>query len=254
MPSLTRSHRFTLKLALVVALLVCSHARASAADFIEGRVVGVADGDTITVLTRDERQHRVRLLGIDAPESGQAYGQRAKQHLSDLVFGKQVGVWVTKLDRYGRALGKVQSGGRDVNLEQVRAGMAWYYRHYERDVFKEDRRLYDRAESEARAAGRGLWADQNPTPPWDFRRGRRGGARDGEGATGETIGPPAGGEREPRSARGAPPIPVREPEADTVYITRTGAKYHRLNCRYLRRTRIPVALKYAKQQGQLYPF
>jgi len=155
-------------------LLICLPSYARAVDFIEGEVVAIADGDTLTVLDRDKRQHRVRLLGIDAPERGQDFGERSRQSLADLVFRKQVSVAVPKLDRYGRKLGKVTVGRTDVNLEQLRAGMAWYYRQYESDVFREDRAVYDRAERDARAAKRGLWADPRPTPPWEFRRTERG--------------------------------------------------------------------------------
>lgn len=95
-----------------------------AASVIEGRVVGVSDGDTVTVLDAGRRQHKFRLLGIDAPEKDQDFGERSKQSLSDLVFGKDVMVEYEKKDRYGRTLGKVVVGGRSANLEQVRAGLA----------------------------------------------------------------------------------------------------------------------------------
>ena len=165
-------HATLLALLLTVCLPVC----ARAVDFVEGEVISIADGDTLTVLDRDKRQHRVRLLGIDAPERGQDFGERSRQSLADLVFNKQVHVIVPKLDRYGRKLGKVTLGRTDVNLEQLRAGMAWYYRQYAADVFKDDRPIYDRAEREAKAAKRGLWADPRPVAPWEFRlteRGRR---------------------------------------------------------------------------------
>lgn len=164
--------RHTVLLALL--LLACLPVCARAVDFVEGEVVAIADGDTLTVLDNDKRQHRVRLLGIDAPERSQDFGERARQSLASLVFRKQVNIVVPKLDRYGRKLGKVTLGGRDINLEQLRAGMAWYYRQYESDVFREDRATYDRGEREARAAKRGLWADPRPTPPWEFRRTERG--------------------------------------------------------------------------------
>lgn len=163
---------------LAVLLLTCLPSYARAVDFVEGEVVAIADGDTLTVLDRDKRQHRVRLLGIDAPEGSQDFGERSRQSLADLVFRKRVHVIVPKLDRYGRKLGKVALGTTDVNLEQLRAGMAWYYRQYEADVFKDDRAVYDRAEREAKAAKRGLWADPRPTPPWEFRRAGRGGDSD----------------------------------------------------------------------------
>jgi endonuclease YncB( thermonuclease family) len=162
------------RVVIVSALLaLCLPAAARAVDFVEGAVVAVSDGDTITVLDRDRRQHRVRLLGIDAPERGQDFGERSHQSLAGMVFGKQVHVIVPKLDRYGRKLGKVTVGKVDVNLEQIKAGMAWYYRQYQEDVFKIDRPLYDRAEREAKAVKRGLWADPRPISPWEFRRTER---------------------------------------------------------------------------------
>jgi len=108
------------------------------ADFT-GEVVGVADGDTITVLDATKVQHKVRLTGIDAPEKKQPFGNRSKQSLSDMVFNKTVTVETDKRDRYGRELGKVLAGGQDANLEQVRAGMAWHYKAYERTQSATDR-------------------------------------------------------------------------------------------------------------------
>lgn len=152
---------------------------AGSARTIEGRVVAVADGDTLTVPAANNRQTRVRLQGIDAPESRQAFGAVSKRNLSDLVFDRQVTVEYEKTDRYGRTLGKVIANGRDVNLEQIKAGLAWHYKHYQEEQTPEDRRVYSDAEAEARAAKRGLRADPAPTPPWDFRRGKRGTAEDG---------------------------------------------------------------------------
>jgi endonuclease YncB( thermonuclease family) len=129
-------------------------------------VVGVTDGDTITVL-RDGRHEALRLHGIDAPEKRQAFGERAKQFTSDLVFGKTVVVRVGGRDRYGRTIADVfLRDGRSVNQEVVRAGYAWQYRRY-----SGDQRLAV-LEAEARAAFRGLWADPNPEPPWEWRQGR----------------------------------------------------------------------------------
>lgn len=140
---------------------------------IEGRVVGVADGDTVTVLDADKVQHKIRLSGIDAPEKNQDFGNRSKQSLSDLVFSKQVTVETDKTDRYGREVGKVLVNGLDANLEQVQRGFAWHYRAYKREQSFNDRVLYDLAESDARAARRGLWRDAYPEPPWDYRQQRR---------------------------------------------------------------------------------
>lgn len=149
-----------------IALLVALQANAAT---IEGRVVAVADGNTVTVMDGTNTQHKIRLAGIDTPEKSQPYGQRSKQSLSDLVFDKAVVVETDKVDKYRRAVGKVLVGGTDANLEQVARGMAWHYKAYEREQSANDRRLYDLAEKEARAAKRGLWADADPMPPWEFR-------------------------------------------------------------------------------------
>lgn len=140
---------------------------------VQGLVVGVSDGDTIAVLDDDKTQHKIRLAGIDAPEKGQAFGQRSKEHLSDLVYKKTVTVEGSKKDRYGRTVGKVLVNGVDANLEQVRADFAWHYKQYEREQSKADRVTYAQAEDEARAAKRGLWRDIEPMPPWDWRHRSR---------------------------------------------------------------------------------
>ena len=145
-----------------------------AAETISGKVIGVADGDTVTVLDATKTQHKIRLSGIDALEKAQPFGQRSKENLSRLVFGKQVSVDATKTDRYGRAVGTVIVGDVDANLEQVRAGFAWHYKKYEREQSAEDRSDYARAETEARAARTGLWRDATQVAPWDWRGCRRG--------------------------------------------------------------------------------
>ena len=150
---------------LLLALACTAHA-----ETITGRVVGVADGDTITVLDADKVQHKIRLAGIDAPEKKQALGNRSKESLSELVFDKTVAVETTKRDKYGRQIGKVLVDGRDVNLVQVERGMAWFYRQYQREQSPNDQRLYEAAEDAARAGKRGLWRDADPVPPWEFRR------------------------------------------------------------------------------------
>ena len=148
---------------------------ASGADaYVLGRTVGVTDGDTITVLDANRTPIRVRLFGIDAPEKAQDFGQKAKQALSVLVFGREVRVEVTSTDRYGRSIGKVHAGTTYVNLAMVQAGFAWHYRQYAPD----DQDLLG-AEVAARAAGKGLWAQPNPTPPWEWRRADKGSRVDG---------------------------------------------------------------------------
>ena len=134
-----------------------------------GRVVSIEDGDTIIVLDEENGTYKIRLQGIDAPEGGQAFGNRSRQNLSDEVFGKQVTIEWSKRDRYGRIVGKILLDGNDVCLEQVRAGMAWHYKYYQAEQSAEDRKVYADAEDEARATRQGLWVDANPMPPWEFR-------------------------------------------------------------------------------------
>lgn len=110
-----------------------------------GRVVSVADGDTITVLDDSNTQHKIRLAGIDAPERKQPFGQRSKELLSDLVFGKTVQIEIDKTDRFGRQVGKVLIAGRDANLAIVAAGLAWHYKKYQKEQSASDRLLYSRA-------------------------------------------------------------------------------------------------------------
>lgn len=145
------------------------------AELISGRVVRVADGDTVTVLDGAKVQHKVRLAGIDAPEKSQPYGQKSRESLEELVAGKAVIVETHKKDRYGRHVGKILVNGRDMNIEQIRRGLAWFYRQYEGELTPDDRQSYDRSESEARDFKKGLWSDRSAVPPWEFRQ--RAGAR-----------------------------------------------------------------------------
>ena len=137
---------------------------------IQGKVVSVADGDTITVLDATNTQHKIRLQGIDAPEKAQAFGQKSKQSLSQLVHSKQVTVEFQKKDKYDRSVGKVVLNGTDVCLEQIKLGMAWHYKHYESEQPKEDRETYAQAEIAARTNAIGLWKDKQTIPPWEYRR------------------------------------------------------------------------------------
>lgn len=143
---------------------------AAFANTLSGEVVGLADGDTVTILDAFKVQHRVRLAGIDAPEKRQPFGDQSRQHLARLVFRKQVVVDWRKTDRYGRIVGKVTVGQVDAGLEQVRAGMAWHYKAYAMEQSPEDRAAYAEAEDSARSSHQGLWSDKHSVPPWDFRR------------------------------------------------------------------------------------
>jgi len=140
------------------------------AEKLTGRVVAIGDGDTITILDSANTQHRIRLAGIDAPELSQTFGEQSKLSLSGLIFGKDVSVGYQKIDQYGRPVGKILLDGKDINLEQIKAGMAWHYKEYQREQGSEDRDAYAMAEDEARIARRGLWRDPNPVEPSEFRK------------------------------------------------------------------------------------
>lgn len=135
---------------------------------LQGRVVSVADGDTITVLDDARQQHKIRLYGIDAPEKKQDWGQASKKYLSEMIFGKIVKVEVMDIDLYKRSVGKVYIDDKYVNLEMVRAGMAWHYVQYAR----KDKDLAE-AQSSARENKTGLWSIADPVPPWEFRHKKK---------------------------------------------------------------------------------
>jgi micrococcal nuclease len=136
------------------------------AEDFTGKVVGIVDGDTIDVL-HNGKAERVRLDGIDCPESRQAFGSRAKQATSQLAFGKEVRVIDKGKERYGRMIGVVilPASSLYLNAALVRSGYAWQYKQYSKDP------ALARYETEARQAKRGLWVDSKPVPPWEFRRG-----------------------------------------------------------------------------------
>jgi endonuclease YncB( thermonuclease family) len=161
-------------LALLALVLVIPFAlqQAFAAD-LDGRVVGVKDGDTIELLAAGNVRTTVRLAAIDAPELKQAYGQAAKRALSALAFDRPARVAWTKTDDYGRVVGKLWIDGADVNLQMVERGYAWHYKRYAGEQTAADRQRYAAAEVRARDAKRGLWADPDAVPPWLFRHGAR---------------------------------------------------------------------------------
>jgi endonuclease YncB( thermonuclease family) len=131
--------------------------------------VSVAYGDTLTILDSFNEQHRMRLCGIHAPEKKRPFGSRSRQNLAALALAKYAVVEWTKPDRYGRIIGKVIVDGRDVGLQQVQAGLAWWYRQYAREQSPQDRATYARAEEVARTARAGLWSDAEAVPPWEYR-------------------------------------------------------------------------------------
>ena len=135
---------------------------------LAGRVVRVADGDTVSVLDATNTQHKVRLFGIDSPERDQPYGRSSQRALADLVANRRVGVVVAATDDYGRQVGTLYREDTNINLALVAGGHAWWYRHYAPHELH-----LAAAEAAAREQGLGLWADPHPVPPWDWRRGRR---------------------------------------------------------------------------------
>lgn len=149
---------------------------------VTGIVVGVADGDTVTVLDTDKNQHKVRVAGIDAPEKAQPFGQRAKKRMSTLVFEKEVRLEGDKRDRYGRTIAKVWVSPPDcqrcpktldAGLAVLTSGLAWHYKKYQNEQSPEDRQRYAFVEDEARSKRVGLWSEADPIPPWDWRKSRR---------------------------------------------------------------------------------
>ena len=177
------------RLAAALLTLLSAFAWAGPApNVLNGKVVAVADGDTITVLDGNRVQHKIRLAGIDAPEKAQPFGDRSKQSLARAVMGKQVRVDWTKQDRYGRIVGTIWVAPNgtgctgpacpktlDVNLAQLTVGLAWHFKKYQNEQSPEERERYAFAEEEARARKAGLWSEPDPVRPEDWRAGPAGG-------------------------------------------------------------------------------
>jgi endonuclease YncB( thermonuclease family) len=214
---------------------------ATLANVILGKVVGIADGDTLTVLDGSNTQYKIRLEGIDAPESHQAFGTQAKKALSDFVFNRAVRVQWAERDKYGRTLGHVYSDDRWINKAMVQNGWAWHYVEYSDDE------VLAESERGARLAKAGLWRDARPVAPWDFRHNPE--------LAATALASDSQSSRIDLRDLGAMPLadassgrwqddPILEaaPTSETVYITNSGGKYHRGGCRYLSKSRIPIAL------------
>lgn len=190
----------------------------------QGKIIGIKDGDTV-VLLRDHRELLLRLYGIDCPEKTQAFGARARQAVSELVFGKQVSVDSVDTDRYGRTVALVSIDDRSVSEALVATGYAWVYGQY---CHRPECESWRGLEAKARGERRGLWADAQPTPPWEFRLG---GTRTPAVAAGEAS---AAVDRQDSSSATS--------DTTTVYVTKTGKKYHLDGCRFLARSKIPMTL------------
>ena len=166
-----RNHRATFRFVLSVWLLAAF--LPVYATELSGTVVGVHDGDTVTVPDAGKVQHKIRLAGIDAPELSQAFGRVSRKHLADQVAGRAVVIEWTKRDKYQRLVGKVLLNGRDINITQIETGLAWHYKKYSSEQSPEDRQRYARAEKQAHASRLGLWQDSHAIPPWDYRKTKK---------------------------------------------------------------------------------
>lgn len=198
---------------LVVSICAFALAQTPATP-LEGKVVSITDGDTLVLLV-GTTQHKIRLEGIDAPESNQAFGTKAKEALAERVFGKEVKVEWKSRDKYQRILGHIYLGDRWINRELVEEGFAWHFLRYNQDP------ALAKAEKSARAAKKGLWSDPSPVAPWDFRSGKS------RPATMNIIGTTA-----------------------EVFVTQSGTKYHCDGCRFLVKSKIPILLDDAKKRYQ----
>ncbi len=172
-------HLFLITFCLSLSTPVCADAQV-----LEGWVTGIADGDTLYVLDKNRNSHKIRLLGIDAPEHQQAFGERSKQSLAQMTYRQTVSVDWESRDIYGRILGRIRIASAhcrqddcprnfDVNLEQVRLGLAWWNKKFADSQIPGDARTYETAEREARKKRAGLWAEAHPLPPWRWRYANR---------------------------------------------------------------------------------
>lgn len=157
-------------IATLMLLLSIAEVRA---ETMTGEVVGISDGDSITVIDSQNSEYKVRLRGIDAPEKGQPFWKVSKTSLSEMLYGKTIQVEWTKTDRYKRLIGKIRINDTDANLEQLKRGYAWHYKAFAREQPPEEAEEYGATEKVAKSYRIGLWSDMNPVPPWEWRKYKR---------------------------------------------------------------------------------
>lgn len=186
-----------------------------------GKCISVTDGDTLKVLLSDKSRLTVRLEGIDAPESKQDHGDKAKRALAALVMSKEITVRKTSEDRYGRTLGYIVADDVDVNAKLVEDGWAWHYSEYN----CEDR--FDALEKSARDARRGLWAHERPIPPWEYR------SRIREGQRPEVV-PMDKNVVQPPSQRAAP---AEDDSTRGYWLNTSSGVRHNLSCQHFKNTK-----------------
>ena len=239
-----------MKRLLAVVALLSLFTGAQAATRITGRVVGVHDGDTLTVLTAGNVETKVRLHGIDAPESGQAFGNVSKQALSGMVFGKTVVVDALSHDRYGRVIGVVYLPEGNVNHAMVAYGYAWWYQEY---ASKSVALQYYQAR--ARAARAGLWADPHAIAPWIYRKNPASPPTHTPRVAVPSANSFAPGAAAPQKTMQTPRAPSTTAFAPTpastpyVYVTKTGKRYHRSYCQDQRSGLQRATLQEALRRG-----
>lgn len=233
-------------------------------EIINGKVVGVSDGDTLSLLVENialgsTQEVKVRLYGIDAPEDGQAFGNKAKKLLSDLVYRKPVLVYSFGKDKYERVLGEVMVVGatESANQTMLKSGLAWWYSYYAKD-----RKDLSALQIQAQQSRVGLWSDPQSIPPWDYRKQKaaeenqkilkeRAAAlsttSSGSGAPNSSI--KVNGQSSSTSPTGSTAPSSSTDQSQTFYTTKSGNKYHTASCSYLKKSKIAIALDKAKAQG-----
>jgi len=157
-----------------------SAAKPPAPPVVDGVSIDVQDGDSFVMRDDLGNRIRVRISGIDAPEKSQAFADRSRQHLRDLMRDARIRLEPVKVDVFGRTVARVWvlaedgKSGRDAGMAQIEAGLAWHFKRYSSEQQDRDAMRYAKAQRQAQADGLGLWRDPSPEPPWDFRtRGKR---------------------------------------------------------------------------------
>lgn len=210
-------NRIVLACVAALALLVSTVIAKPILSTLEGKVIGVTDGDTLTLLV-DSEEVKVRLEGIDAPESTQAFGNKAKEHLKSLVISKDAKLKRTGKDKYGRMLGYLYIGGKEINLQMVEDGFAWHFKEYN------DQQRFADAEQQARDDKKGLWADSKPMPPWEFRDRKKyaGNAK------------PSGEVKKPATAN---PLQDAIPSGESYWLNTSTGVRHNATCKHYKNTK-----------------
>jgi micrococcal nuclease len=209
-----------------IFLFISSFSLGSETTYV-AKCISVEDGDTFTVLVNDTSV-KIRIFGIDAPEGSQDFGDMAANNLKYLIANKTLLIKEKYKDRYGRAVAEVFLSDKDIGLQMIKSGMAWHFKKYSSDS------IYSAAEKEAQNSGIGLWGLSNPIPPWNYRNQNT-----------QEISEKAS----LRTSLVSSLANEQTSESSTVFITKTGAKYHKDGCSSLRKSKIPKTLSEAINAG-----